>query len=88
MKVFEGILVAATLVGSSVGIQARDVMKRTPRFARSATVVRLPELNGLAEGGGVVFASNVRPYFDQTASAYPYGVAPWRMADQVSSSTM
>jgi len=73
MKVFEGILVAATLVGSSVGIQARDVMVR---FDGGIGVIPASSGAGQANLDGTL--PNVKL---NIVRGVPPGAGPWKISD-------
>lgn len=73
MKVFEGILVAATLVASSVGIQARDVMVR---FDGGIGVI--PASNGAGPANLDGTLPNVKL---NIVRGVPPGAGPWRISD-------
>ncbi|SRR6476620_8147518 len=73
MKVVEGLLVAATLVASAVGIQARDVMVR---FDGGIGVISASNGAGPANPDGTL--PNVKL---NIVRGVPPGAGPWRIGD-------
>ena len=73
MKVVEGLLVAATLVASAVGIQARDVMVR---FDGGIGVISAANGAGPANPDGTL--PNVKL---NIVRGVPPGAGPWRIGD-------